>query len=302
MKFTGRANISAKVLCDSITHSGTRLTTLELEYPRFILAELNTHRMLSKNSASSRAIPQQKMHELLKTTPAMPVEWGSNKPGMVAGEVLDTTQQRAAAGVWLAARDQMLSHSTVLFQTNVHKQLANRITEPWMMMKSVVSGTEWANLLWLRNHPDAQPEFCELAQQIAAVLEKHVPQTLKPGEWHVPYVETKRDSHGDLTYWSGDEELTTDLALKVSASCCAQVSYRRTDTSVVKALDIYYKLIESKPVHASPIEHQATPMPSPTPKAWPQGVTHQDRHGEYWSANFRGWIQHRKLVAGESVW
>lgn len=302
MKFTGRAGISAKVICDSITHSGIRMTTLEIEYPRFILAELNTHRMLSKNSASSRAIPQKTMHELIKTQPAMPVAWGSNQPGMQAGAELDATQSAAAEGVWLAARDQMLSHSTVLFQTGVHKQLSNRITEPWMQMKTVISGTEWQNLLHLRNHPDAQPEFMELAQQIAAALQKHVPNTLKPGEWHLPYVTTKRDSFGEVTYWSGDEELSLDLALKVSASCCAQVSYRRSDTSVQKALDIYYKLVESKPVHASPVEHQATPQPSPTQKVWPQGVTHQDRHGQYWSGNLRGWIQYRKLIAGEAVW
>lgn len=302
MKFTGRANISVKVLCDSITHTGIRLTTLELEYPRFILAELNTHRLLSKNSASSRAIPEKKMHELLQTMPAMPVEWGSNKAGMVAGDPLDKTQVQAAEGVWLAARDQMLSHSTVLFQTGVHKQLANRITEPWMMMKTVCTATEWRNLLHLRNHPDAQPEFRELAQLIAQALEAHVPQTLKPGEWHVPYVDTKRNSYGDLSYWSQDEELSTDLALKVSASCCAQVSYRATNMSVTKALDIYHKLIESKPVHASPVEHQATPQPSPGSKAWPLGVTHVDRDGNYWSANFKHWIQHRKLIPGESVW
>lgn len=302
MKFTGRAGISAKVICDSITHSGIRMTTLEIEYPRFILAELNTHRMLSKNSASSRAIPQKTMHELIKTQPAMPVAWGSNQPGMQAGAELDATQSAAAEGVWLAARDQMLSHSTVLFQTGVHKQLSNRITEPWMQMKTVISGTEWQNLLHLRNHPDAQPEFMELAQQIQQALQLHVPQQLKPGEWHLPYVVTNRDSQGEVTYWSGDEELSLDLALKVSASCCAQVSYRRSDTSVQKALDIYYKLVESKPVHASPVEHQATPQPSPTQKVWPQGVTHQDRDGQFWSGNLRGWIQYRKLIAGEAVW
>lgn len=302
MKFTGRSNIAVKVLCDSITYSGTRLTTLELEYPRFILAELNTHRMISKNSASSRAIPQNAMHQHLRETPAVPVVWGSNKPGMQAGEPLGKTQREAAEAVWIAARDQMLSHSTILFQTGVHKQLANRITEPWMMMKTVASATEWRNLLHLRNHQDAQPEFCELAQQIQAALQLHVPQQLKAGEWHVPYVTSKRDSYGELHYYSGDEELTIDQAIKVSASCCAQVSYRKTDTSVAKALDIYNKLIDSKPVHASPVEHQATPQPSPSMKAWPQGVTHVDRDGNYWSGNFKHWIQYRKLVPGEAVW
>jgi len=302
MKFTGRSNISATVLCDSITYSGVRITTFELEYPRFILAELNTHRMISKNSASSRAIPKTAMHQHIRESAAVPVVWGSNKPGMQAGEPLGKTQREAAEAVWLAARDQMLSHSNILFQTGVHKQLANRITEPWMQMKTVATATEWNNLLHLRNHVDAQPEFCELAQQIAAALQLHVPQQLKAGEWHVPYVATKRDSLGELHYYSGTDELTVDTAIKLSASCCAQVSYRKTDLSITKALDIYHRLIDSKPVHASPVEHQATPQPSPSQKAWPLGVTHQDREGQFWSGNFRGWIQYRKLVPGEAVW
>jgi hypothetical protein len=52
---------STKILADSISPDGVRLTTLEVVMPRIVLAEFNTHRMLSRNSASSRAIPIEKM-------------------------------------------------------------------------------------------------------------------------------------------------------------------------------------------------------------------------------------------------
>jgi hypothetical protein len=32
------------------------------------------------------------------------------------------------------------------------------------------------------------------------------------------------------------------------------------------------------------------------------GITHQDREGQLWSGNLRGWIQHRKLIPNEAQW
>jgi thymidylate synthase ThyX len=300
----GTNGIRVAVLADSVNSQGNRLTTLEIEYPRFILSELNTHRMLSKNRASSRAIPLQKMHEHIRENPALPVNWGRNRSGMQATEELRTTERKAAEGVWLAARDQMLSHSNILSQIGLHKQVANRITEPWMMMKTVISGTEWSNFLWLRDHEDAQPEFAHLAFLIRCALETSEPQTLYPGEWHTPYVETERRG-GTLQYYTQHNDcLTPEQALIISASCCAQVSYRRNDETLEKAQQIFDRLINSEPVHASPVEHQATPVRPNlsfiTPDTWPTGVTHQDRTGRLWSANFCGWIQHRKQLPNES--
>lgn len=297
--------ISATVIADSRSagRTGVRLTTLELEYPRFILAELNTHRMLSKNSASSRAIPVEKMHEQINKRPAVPVHWGKNQAGMQANQQLDALESESARGVWLAARDQAVSHARLLQQIGLHKQVANRVTEPWMMMKSVVTATEWRNFLWLRDHPDAQPEIRALAVCVRECFLQSTPNTLQPGEWHVPYVHTTRDENGVLQYFIGDECVSADVAKKVSASCCAQVSYRKNDDSVTKAHDIFARLVESQPVHASPVEHQATPMVEPLDylsNNWQPGITHVDRNFAFWSGNFRGWIQHRKLVPQES--
>ena len=298
IKIQGKCGISAAVIQSSVNSDGVVLHTLELEYPRFILAEVNTHRMLSKNSASSRAIPVLKMHDSLV---AEPVFWGKNKAGMIASEEIDEIAR--AKDLWTSARDASIHYSTHMSALNLHKQITNRVTEPWMMMKTVMSGTEWANLLWLRNHSDAQPEFHELARVIAEVLEAAGPTKLLPGEWHVPYVERIRGDDGVLRYFSSGQEIKVETAKKISASCCAQVSYRALDESLEKAEMIYQKLIESDPPHMSPVEHQATPIVEiefKYPIYWQDGITHQDRQGKFWSGNFRGWIQHRKLLQNES--
>ena len=290
----GRANIAATVIADSTSENNTRLVTLEIEYPRFILAELNTHRMLSKNSSSSRAIPVDRMLELQRAQWAQPVEWGKNQAGMQAAELVDELTAVGCATVWREARDDMHQRVRELQEYNVHKQVVNRLTEPWQIMKTVISATEWDNLWLLRCHADAQPEFQELANTMRRAIDHSKPQTLHPGEWHLPYVECR-----DGEYWSGDTHLDLPDAIQVSVSCCAQVSYRRLDQTLSKAKQIYQRLIESEPAHMSPTEHQATPI-NPNPYAegteWPWGTTHQTRDGSWWSGNFRGWAQYRHTI------
>ncbi len=305
-----RDKITAKILADSISPNGTRMTTMEIEYPRFILAELNTHRMLSKNSASSRAIPVKAMHEQINQSPAEPVFWGKNQAGMQAKEELSGTNYTDAKFIWTRARQDALHWAWALAdRVGLHKQVANRITEPWMTMKTVISGTEWQNFWWLRAHADAQPEIHELATKMRDVYLASTPQHLEPGEWHVPYVRADRSIvDGSLCYYDhkGDD-ITAEQARIISASCCAQVSYRKSDDSYEKAEKIFHQLIESEPCHASPVEHQATPMDLRTiakwePETWEPGVTHVSANGDLWSGNLRGWIQHRKLIAGEAKW
>jgi hypothetical protein len=311
LRIDGKNNISCTVIADSVT-AGSRMVTLELEYPRFIHSELMTHRMLSKNAASSRAIPIKKMHETITDKTATPVHWGKNQPGMSAKEEVDDLVKQGSIELWNSARDSMLHHSKVMSDTGLHKQIANRITEPFQMMKTVISGTEWANLIWLRHHADAQPEFFELTDCIVKALDKSQSILLTAGEWHVPYVTVKRDDFGILRYLdSNEQEMSKEDAIKVSSSCCAQVSYRRNDDSLEKARDIFARLIDSEPIHASPIEHQATPMKfknakqyltDMNPNLWEEGITHMDRDKNYWSGNLRGFIQHRKLIKSEAKW
>lgn len=300
---------SAKIIADSISAEDIRMTTMEIEYPRFILAELNTHRLLSKNSASSRAIPTKIMLDTILQDPATPVFWGMNQPGMSAKEELEDTYKLQAQALWYQACSSAIGFSKELATLELHKQIVNRITEPWMTMKTVISGTEWSNFYYLRNHKDAQPEIKELARLMYEAHTASTPQLLSPGEWHVPYVNTYRaKGSNELMYTTASGcPINLHEAKIISASCCAQVSYRKNDDSMQKAKKIFDQLINSTPAHASPVEHQATPMDLDQinwtyPEFWPQGVTHFTRIGELWSGNLRGWIQHRKQLKNEAVW
>lgn len=302
------SNIKATIIADSVSPQGVQLTTFEIEYPRFILAELNTHRMLSKNSASSRAIPSKSLHEHILQYPARPVFWGKNQPGMKAKEALEPDIAKRAERLWDAAIHASILYSSEMANLGLHKQIANRPVELGMTMKTVISGTEWNNLWHLRAHEDAQPEFAALAKAMRTEYANSAPVLLNPGEWHLPYIDTYRAAPGSaLRYFGQDgQKLSLEDARIISASCCAQVSYRKSDDNIDKARKIYKQLIESTPAHASPVEHQATPMPTryatgEYSRDWPEGISHQDRDGNYWSGNFKGWIQFRKLISNEQL-
>ena len=150
--------IKAKVITDSIsTHTGQRITTFELEYNRYIHCELMTHRVFSRNSSSSRAIPIQTMINHVKDTTAMPTHWGKNQSGMQAKTEVEDSVKQTATQIWLQARDDAISHAQRLAANGLHKQIVNRILEPFQMMKVVVTATSFDNWFSLTLHPDAQP-------------------------------------------------------------------------------------------------------------------------------------------------
>ena len=297
------SNITVKIIQDSVA-GGVRITTYELEYPRFIHAEFMTHRLFSRNAASSRAIPFVAMCDNIVNNTAVPIYWGKNQPGMSAKEEINQLAKTGAVGVWQAARDSAIAHATVLNDMGVHKQIVNRLTEPFSMIKTVLTLTERDNWYWLRDHKDAQPEIAELAKLMKQADDNSVPVPLNYGDWHVPYVHTERDAHGQIWYYHDLNVIDKATARMISASCCAQVSYRKNDDSIEKAVKVYERLIQSEPVHASPVEHQATPMLYAYSYMGQQnlekGVTHIKRDGTLWSANFKGWIQFRQLIPNQS--
>lgn len=293
--------IKATIIQDSVC-MGKRITTFELEYPRFIHAELMTHRQFSRNAASSRAIPIEKMIQHVLDQPAAPIHWGANQAGMQAKQELGEFAKNNAKTIWRLALDSAISWAKELSRSGLHKQIANRVTEPFQIMKTIVTATEFDNWFWLRDHEDAQPEIKDLAAKMLAQMQTSKPMEIVPGEWHVPYVSRVRNlSTLKLAYCLGREIITLEEAQMVSASCSAQVSYRKTDDSLDKAKMVFDRLINSAPVHASPVEHQATPMQSSASHLgdvglWEEGITHVDRKGHYWSGNFKGWIQFRQLI------
>ena len=308
----GLGCIKATIIKDSIS-GGNRFTTFEIEYPRFILSEVNTHCMLEKNSASSRAIPVESMLATIENNPAAPIKWGANNPGMQSFTELSKGNKSKAQKLWAAAAKSAAKYARKMGAKegiNAHKQIANRMSEPFQVMKTVISGTEWANFFWLRNHPDAQPEFQELARVMWECMQESRPMELVSGQWHLPYV----DYDGDKYFVNGTE-FDLEQAKKISASCCAQVSYRRLNDTIEQAEKVFCMLnlgSTDVPSHASPICHQGTPMQllgasgainTPTDfSTWEAGVTHARRDSSLWSGKLRGWVQYRQLIPNEAKW
>ncbi|MDB4302195.1 FAD-dependent thymidylate synthase [bacterium] len=301
----GKGGIKATVVAHSISEAGQEILTYELEYPRFIHAEFMTHRQFSRNAASSRAIPIEKMIEQVLRDPAKPIHWGKNQAGMKAKEELGFTDKLMCDTMWGHSSKAASEWADHLHNKGLHKQATNRILEPYQFIKVVCTATEYENFFYLRNHADAQPEIAELARVMLEAREMSIPVELKVGEWHLPYVSQSWLITSDESvppaqnFWSGvaveSDRISLGDAIKISSSLCAQVSYRKADVSIDKALKIYDMLVNMKPVHASPFEHQATPMGEGD---WTDGVTHVDVGGSFWSGNFKGWIQNRQLIKG----
>ena len=314
--------ITAKIIAHSITEDGKEIITWELEYPRFIHAEFMTHRLFSRNAASSRAIPVSAMIDQVKNNPAMPIHWGKNQAGMQAKEELPAVLIASSKFLWKRSAKFVAKVVEGLQKIGLHKQASNRLLEPYQMMKTVMTTTEDDNWFWLRNHTDAQPEIHALASVMLKEKRDSHPVVLRQGDWHVPYYGKGywRDSgyvnsQMEALFNKRDRLSTLKNALAISSSCCAQVSYRKLDDRLEKAEEVYARLIESEPVHASPFEHQATPIAqtkignmcpsvnvSSMSSTWENGITHVDRNGNFWSGNFKGWIQHRQLIKNNACW
>ena len=286
----------------SINHTGQRIDTLVCSYPRAIHAQLLTHRVFSKNSSSTRAIPLQKAIDQLDADPAEYI-WTQNQAGMQGELITDDKMLHAVNDRFRKAKEDAVFHAHKLLELGVHKQNAGRLLEPFQNIRIVLTSTEWDNWDWLRDDPAAQGEIAELARKIKAARDAAEPMELNAGEWHVPFVD--RVAPNQMRYYSPIDHsvLTVEEAKLVSMSVCAQTSYRNADYSLTKAKEMYEKLTGSKKMHASPFEHQAMGtglinVPDLQPDLWPVGITHMDREGHYWSGNFKGFIQHRQLLKG----
>ena len=218
------------------------LVSVLARYPRFIHAEVMTHRVFSRNASSSRAIPVMRLIRDVLDDPAVPVEWGSNRPGMQAGEALTGWRLWAVRTAWFAAMYLAVAMAWIAAKAGAHKQVVNRILEPWSHITVVISATEWENFFDLRCHPAADPTMRELANRIrSAVKRKAVYRRLKIGDWHTPF-----SPEGDVVK---------------SVACCARTSYLNHDgqkSSPEKDQALFDMLWQMR--HLSPFEHQATPV------------------------------------------
>lgn len=298
--------ISAKIIKDSInTYTNDRLTTFIVTFPRIVLSEFNTHRVFSRNSASSRAIPYKKMVEMVKKNPFIPLHFQEDHKGMQGTKNIEGFKLKLVRAVWLFARNCAVWASSMLNRLNVTKQLCNRILEPFMWHTVIVSATDWENFFALRAHKDAEIHIQKLAYLMLEEYNKSIPEPMSPlastwklisennelipnlstsdflgpvlmhSPWHMPFADKMPLEIEDVF-----------SKLKIAIARCARISYLTFDgeMNVQKDYEIFQKLIGGNPKHASPAEHVAIPM-----------ITSK-RFG-----NLKGWLSYRSTLPDENA-
>lgn len=272
---------SARVITDSVSPEGVRLTTLVVRFHRFVLAEFNTHRVFSRSSASSRAIPVQRMYELFLQGPAYPVEWPAEQAGMQGGEPLTGDALIDAEQLWLNAFSDVKTRVGRYLadhpkETRVHKSILNRLMEPFLFHEVIVASTEWNNFFTQRCSPLAQPEIRAAAELMQAAINSSTPTQLDYGDWHLPFI-----SPDELGEWPLYRQI------RVAVARCARVSYLNHDGVYDPASDerLFRRLVTATPPHHAPLEMVATPQELL--------MVHL--------GNFQGWFQlrHARQMIGE---
>jgi thymidylate synthase ThyX len=271
--------IKAEIVADSVNELGNRITTFVLIYPRFIHSEIMTHRAFSRNAASSRAIPMKTFVDRILEDTASPIRFSKNKKGMQASEYLTQEGEAQSKIIWKKARDHMIDCARQLADIGVHKQHCNRLLEPFIHMKMIVTATDFDNFFALRDHSDAQPELAELARCMKKELNASGPVLrIEHHDMHLPFISDDERQSGDL----GDNKFLSSMIVK-SVARCARVSYDKVEggtSDIQNDLRIFLQLGQSSPIHASPFEHIAIP---------------EDEFG-FRCRNFVGWTQFRHMV------
>lgn len=293
----------AQVICDSISRDGIRLTTLQLRYPRMVHADFMTHRVFSRNGRSSRAVP---VATLINEDAYVP-HFMQNQPGMVASAEMSDEDRKAAEDIWLSMATFCKEGVRQLNQLKVHKQWANRPLEWFGHIDVLVTSTDWVNFFELRLDGSAQPEIIQLADCMKAAIDASEPSYTPHGAWHLPYVDIVTEvadacNYLDMQDAMWNENLTLeetgdaiyDVLKKISVARCARLTIKPFDGdgSIDKELARYEKLMISRPVHASPAEHIATPD-----TFYKGRWEHEHEHG-----NFYGWRQFRKMIPHNTIY
>jgi hypothetical protein len=260
----------ATIIADSISIAGKRITTFLLTYPRYIHPEMLTHRAFSKNASSSRAVPVSKLLRQVISDPVIPIHFGANQAGMSAKEELKGWMRWLASSLWLGARWPAVGFVWALNKLGLHKQITNRLLEPWLYITVILTGTEFDNFYWLRcDKEHAHPDIYDLAEKMLAAQNNNAP---KITEVHLPFI--KDDE------WN---QYDADTLIKLSVARCCRVSYLnhdKTEPNLQKDLTLHDSLLKAG--HMSPFEHQAAAQTDEI------------------CGNFVGWRQYRKLLAGEN--
>ena len=271
---------NATIIADSVsTLTNARVTTMIWRVPRFIIPQLNTHRVFSRNVASSRA---KRFSTVLKEANYHPKLWLANHKGMQAETLVDEWKKWFADIIWKSSKLSAILHGFLLDKLGISKQYTNRIIENYCYVDYLVTSTEWDNFFYQRDDNHAQFEIQVLARKAKQALVESIPTELKEWEWHLPFITEEERNRFEI-----------DSLIKLSVARCARTSY--TDISyrlfvnestgkaklakIDKDIELYNRLVNDKPPHLSPTEHQA------------QAVNSRD-----YSGNFYGVLQYRKIL------
>lgn len=291
---------------DSITEYGERLTTFVGTFPRFILAEVNTHKMLSKSSASSRAVPVKTQLERLAKDPFFPIYWGRNQTGMQAGGELTDEEIVIAKRIWDEHKQLSVQRAKDLMDLGLHKQISNRLLEVHLWHTAIITATDWDNFEHLRDNKMAQPEFREWAHQAMEMKRAHEPALVREDEWHLPFIFPREQDE------TSPEFLPIEQRVPVSVGRCARVSYLTHEGTRDIQADVdlaEQRLLQSG--HMAPFEHAARAMnemeqvlfqrraPIPAPSSTPTRPIWRDGPITRYCGNFNGWVQARKAIPNE---
>lgn len=284
---TNTNKISARIVADSITKDGKRITSIVAVIPRIVLAELNTHRALSKNSASSRAIPFPKMCDMVVNEPFIPMLFQKTHKGMQGTEQFTEVSDIAqCVNMWLDARDKAVASAKELDNFGVTKQLCNRILEPFMYHTVLLTATDWENFIALRAHKDAEVHIQDFAYKVIDVLNDSTPKVLMEGEWHIPFGDNI--DYDRVSKLHSEDRIVPNAVvlasiIEIATARCARVSYNNFEGKDDYEADmkLHDQLLESG--HMSPFEHCA-----------------QAASGDTISGNFKGYVQYRKMFSGEN--
>lgn len=288
----------AEIIADSINPKDCRLTTFVTTFPRAILAELNTHRVFSRNSASSRAIPFAKMLEMVKTNPFIPIRFQKDHKGMQGTEYFEGAEHDKCVEDWLSARDRAVEAATS-FRFPVTKQLRNRLLEPYMWHTAIISSTDYENFFALRAHPDAEIHIQDLAQKMLTAYNESNPVSLNPGDWHIPFGDRfdierifesqqwKDETKGKVISSKKESDMIiNDFKVKIATARSARISYNNFEGKDDYSADINMckKLFGSAPRHLSPAEHVA-----------------ECQNDDKFIGNFRGFKQYRYFFNDQNL-
>ena len=304
----GQSQLQAQVILGSCTETGAPpIYTVRVRCPRIIWPEIMTHRVFSRNARSSRAVPAKTMLAEIRDMPFVPWHWTANQKGMQGeaghdalvtlpleyeddhGKEYISLTDLTNGEAWLLARDRTVQAAEAFAEAGYHKQIFNRLVEPFMWIDGLITSTDWENFFWLRDHEDAEPHLQDLARLMDQAITAYRPQTLEPGQWHLPYT-TEADWDESLV-----RPVYRDKFLCVlSAARCARISYAPFDgdASYERELQRYEQLVNRDRIHASPLEHQAQADRM-------IGGINKWANADLSGNLDPGWVQYRKTIPGE---